>query len=48
MATGAIDGQGMKAFKAAPVAEAIEHWRQGRPDAVNLAVPYAWLDQMFA
>jgi len=38
MVTGAVDGRGMKPFKAAPQAEAIEHWRQSQQDgALNLA-----------
>ena len=37
MVTGAIDGRGMKPFKAAPQAEAIEHWRQSQLDgALNI------------
>ena len=44
MVTGAVDGRGMKPFKAAPQAEAIEHWRQSQQDgALNLAVLHTWL-----
>ena len=44
LATGAMDGRGMKTFKAASVAEAIEHWRQsGQDGAINLAALHAWL-----
>ena len=44
MVTGAIDGRGMKPFKAAPQAEAIEHWRQSQLDgALNLAALHTWL-----
>ena len=38
MSAGALDGRGDKAFKAAPLAEAIEHWREAQTDgAINLA-----------
>src|SRR6202161_1714054 len=41
MVTGAVDGRGMQPFKAAPQAEAIEHWRQSQRDgALNLAAPH--------
>jgi hypothetical protein len=44
MVTDAIDGRGMKPFKAAPQAEAIEHWRQSQLDgALNLAALHTWL-----
>jgi transposase len=44
MVTGAMDGRGMKPFKAAPQAEAIEHWRQSQQDgALNLAALHTWL-----
>jgi DNA-binding CsgD family transcriptional regulator len=44
LATGAMDGRGMKTFKAASVAEAIEYWRQsGQDGAINLAALHAWL-----
>ena len=44
MVTGAVDGRGMKPFKAAPQAEAIEHWRQSQQDgALNLAALHTWL-----
>ena len=44
MVTGAVDGRGMKPFKAAPQAEAIEHWRQSQQDgALNLAALHSWL-----
>jgi transposase len=39
-----VDGRGMKPFRAASVAEAIEHWRQSQQDgAINLAALHAWL-----
>jgi transposase len=44
MSAGALDGRGDKAFKAAPLAEAIEHWREAQTDgAINLAELHAWL-----
>src|SRR5579875_404908 len=44
MSAGALDGRGEKAFKAAPLAEAIEHWREAQADAaINLAELHAWL-----
>ena len=44
MVTGTIDSRGMKPFKAAPQAEAIEHWRQSQLDgALNLAALHTWL-----
>ena len=44
MVTGAVDGRGMQPFKAAPQAEAIEHWRQSQRDgALNLAALHSWL-----
>ena len=44
LATGAMDGRGMKTFKAASVAGAIEHWRQsGQDGAIDLAALHAWL-----
>ena len=44
MVTGAVDGRGVKPFKAAPQAEAIEHWRQSQQDgALNLAALHSWL-----
>ena len=44
MSAGALDGRGDRAFKAAPLAEAIEHWREAQADAaINLAALHAWL-----
>ena len=44
MSVGAVDGRGGKAFKAAPLAEVIEHWREAQADAaINLAELHAWL-----
>ena len=44
MSAGALDGRGDKAFKAAPLAEAIGHWREAQADAaINLAGLHEWL-----
>jgi len=44
MSAGALDGRGGKAFKAAPLAEAIGHWREAQADAaINLAGLHEWL-----
>src|SRR3954451_22764166 len=44
MLAGALDGRGDKAFKAAPLAEAIGHWREAQADAaINLAGLHEWL-----
>ena len=44
ISAGAVDGRGGKAFKATPLAGAIERWREAQADgAVNLAALHAWL-----
>src|SRR4051812_50208815 len=43
MSAGALDGRGDKAFKAAPLAEAIGHWREAQADAaIHLAGAHEW------
>jgi transposase len=44
MKAGAVDGRGAQAHKAAPLADAIEHWRRSTEGAgLNLAALHAWL-----
>ena len=44
ISAGAVDGRGGKAFKATPLAGAIECWREAQADgAINLAALHAWL-----
>src|ERR671939_783834 len=44
MQAGALDGRSRQQPKAAPLAAAIEHWRQSQGEGpINLAVLHAWL-----
>src|SRR3712207_2600048 len=44
MHSGALDGRSRQQFKAAPVAAAIDHWRQSQGEGpINLAVLHEWL-----